>query len=100
VRSLASCQGALLLVDACQGIQAQTLSTYHAAQEAGIAIIPVVTKIDLPNAAVDDTVLSLATTFGLEPDDVIATSAKAGIGIEAVLDAIVAVSVMLLNAAV
>jgi GTP-binding protein LepA len=60
--------------------------------KAGIGIIPVVTKVDLPNAAVDDTILQLATTFSMEPDDVIATSAKAGIGIDAMLDAIVAVS--------
>ena len=92
IRSLASCQGALLLVDSTQGVQAQTLSTFHAAQRAGVCIVPVVTKIDMENAQAEDTILAVATTFNLDPEHVIATSAKTGEGVEAVLEAIVAVS--------
>lgn len=89
VKSLAACDGALLLVDASQGIQAQTLATYHAAKEAGLPAIPVLTKIDLPHADVDDVTLQVALTLGLEPEDVLATSAKSGVGIESVLPAVV-----------
>lgn len=89
MRSLASCQGAVLLVDSTKGIQAQTLSTYYAAEEAGLKIIPVVTKIDMPNAQIDDTILSIATTFNMEPEVVIATSARSGVGVTELLDAIV-----------
>ncbi|KAG5180728.1 GTP-binding protein lepa C-terminus-domain-containing protein [Tribonema minus] len=89
VRSLSSCQGALLLVDATQGVQAQTLTTFRAAQEAGIKVLPVVTKIDLPNAQVEDTIFSMAATFDLDPEHVLATSAKTGQGIDAVLETIV-----------
>ncbi|CAM9278328.1 unnamed protein product [Ascophyllum nodosum] len=82
VRSLSACQGALLLVDASQGVQAQTLSTAKAAQAAGLKLLPVVTKIDLPHANVEEAILSLAATFDLDPDDVIPTSAKTGEGIQ------------------
>ncbi|CAM9717234.1 unnamed protein product [Ectocarpus sp. 12 AP-2014] len=80
VRSLSACQGALLLVDATQGVQAQTLSTAKAAQAAGLKLVPVVTKIDLHHA--NDAILSVATTFDLDPDDVIPTSAKTGEGVD------------------
>lgn len=90
VRSLSACQGALLLVDSTQGVQAQTLSTAKAAAAAGLTLVPVVTKIDLPHANVDEAILSVATTFDLDPDDVIPTSAKTKLGIHEVLDAIVA----------
>ncbi|CAM9574843.1 unnamed protein product [Scytosiphon promiscuus] len=82
VRSLSACQGALLLVDATQGVQAQTLSTAKAAQAAGLKLVPVVTKIDLHHANVEDAILSVATTFDLDTDDVIPTSAKTGEGID------------------
>jgi elongation factor 4 len=88
-RSLASCQGALLLVDSSQSIQAQTLANHGKAKALGLTIIPVVTKIDLPNAQPEETALSMGTTFALDPDTVIMTSAKAKIGVDQVLHAIV-----------
>lgn len=88
-RSLASCQGALLLVDSAQSIQAQTLVNYEKATALGLQIIPVVTKIDLPSAQPQDAALAMGTTFNLDPMDVIMTSAKAGIGIREVLEAVV-----------
>ena len=88
-RSLASCQGALLLVDSSQSIQAQTLANHAKAKNLGLNIIPVVTKIDLPNAQPEDTAVSMGTTFDLDPDSVIMTSAKQNIGIKEVLEAII-----------
>lgn len=88
-RSLEAVEGALLLVDASQGIQAQTLANLHLAKEAGLAIIPVATKSDLPSADVPGTVASLAELVGVAEDQVIVTSAKARAGITEVLDAIV-----------
>ena len=88
-RSLASCQGALLLVDSSQSIQAQTLANHGKAKTLGLSIIPVVTKIDLPNALPDETALLMSTTFNIDPDCVIHTSAKKGIGIIQVLEAVV-----------
>jgi GTP-binding protein LepA len=88
-RSLAAVEGALLLVDASQGIQAQTLANLHIAKEAGLTIIPVATKSDLPAADVPGTIASLAELVGVPEDQVIVTSAKARQGITEVLDAIV-----------
>lgn len=88
-RSLATCQGALLLVDSSQRIQAQTLANHEKARVLGLKIIPVVTKIDLPNAQPEETALNMATTFMLEPDDCIMTSAKQNIGVLEVLRAVV-----------
>jgi GTP-binding protein LepA len=88
-RSLAACEGALLLVDSTQGIQAQTLATFRAASDAGLKIIPVITKVDLPHADPDHVALSIADTFGLDVEDVLLTSAKAGIGIEDVLPSVI-----------
>lgn len=88
-RSLASCQGALLLVDSSQSVQAQTLANHAKAKALGLQIVPVVTKIDLPNAQPEDTALSMGTTFSIDPESVIMTSAKAQIGIEDCLNAIV-----------
>jgi elongation factor 4 len=88
-RSLASCQGALLLVDSSQTIQAQTLSNHEKARVLGLSMIPVVTKIDLPNAQPEEAALNMGTTFGLDPDQVIMTSAKKGVGIKEVLEAVV-----------
>jgi len=88
-RSLACCEGALLLVDSTQSIQAQTLDTYGKAQALGLKIIPVVTKIDLPNADPVGAAIAMSATFGVDPDRVICTSAKKGEGIEEVLRAIV-----------
>ena len=88
-RSLASCQGALLLVDSSQSVQAQTLSNYKKARDLGLSLIPVVTKIDLPNAQPEETAKAMSTTFSLPLTDVIHTSAKQNIGITSVLEAIV-----------
>lgn len=88
-RSLASCQGALLLVDSTQNIQAQTLANHAKARALGLEIIPVVTKIDLPSAQPEESAIAMSTTFGLDPDTVIMTSAKANIGIREVLEAVV-----------
>lgn len=88
-RSLASCQGALLLVDSTQSIQAQTLSNHAKAKALGLGIIPVITKIDLPNAQPIDAALTMATTFHVDAEDVIMTSAKKSVGIHEVLQSII-----------
>ncbi|KAI0341647.1 GTP-binding protein lepa [Trametopsis cervina] len=88
-RSLAACQGALLLVDASQGVQAQSLSVYHAAKDRGLTIIPVLNKIDLPAAQPEIVAAQMQSTFGINPEDVLKISAKSGIGIDTVLRAII-----------
>jgi GTP-binding protein LepA len=88
-RSLAACEGALLVVDATQGIQAQTLSNYEKARELGLDILPVINKIDLPSADVDAVMLELMEVFGIEEDKIIAVSAKTGINVESLLEAVV-----------
>jgi len=87
-RSLAACEGALLVVDAAQGVEAQTVGNLHLAREAGLTIIPVVNKIDLPGAHPDEVALEVADLVGADPDDVLRTSARDGTGIDAVLEAI------------
>lgn len=88
-RSLAACEGALLLVDASQGVEAQTLANAYLAIEHGLEIIPVVNKIDLPAAEPERVAEELASVLGGSPDEIIAVSAKSGVGIEALLEAIV-----------
>lgn len=88
-RSLAACEGAVLLVDAAQGIQAQTLSNYYLAKEQGLTIIPVVNKIDLPNAQPEKAVKDLARLVGVDKNEIIKISAKLGTNVEKVLEAIV-----------
>ncbi|KAI8982841.1 GTP-binding protein lepa [Trametes punicea] len=88
-RSLAACQGALLLVDASQGVQAQSISVFHVAKEKGLTIIPVLNKIDLPAAQPEVVAQQMQSTFGINPADVIQISAKTGKGVEQVLDAII-----------
>ncbi|KAE9394104.1 translation factor GUF1, mitochondrial [Gymnopus androsaceus JB14] len=88
-RSLAACQGALLLVDASQGVQAQTISVFHIAKERGLTIIPVLNKIDLPAAQPELIAAQMQTTFGIDPADILSISAKTGKGVEAVLQAVV-----------
>ncbi|OGB73704.1 elongation factor 4 [candidate division Kazan bacterium RIFCSPHIGHO2_01_FULL_44_14] len=88
-RSLAAVEGALLVVDASQGIEAQTLANLHLAQEHHLTIIPVVNKIDLPAADPDRVIRELQSVIGIEPEDVILVSAKTGEGVEKILDAIV-----------
>ncbi|KAJ7632858.1 P-loop containing nucleoside triphosphate hydrolase protein [Roridomyces roridus] len=88
-RSMAACQGALLLVDASQGVQAQTISVFHIARERGLKIIPVLNKIDLPAAQPELLAAQMESTFGIDPAEIISISAKTGKGVDAVLKAIV-----------
>ncbi|MDD5167690.1 MAG: translation elongation factor 4 [Syntrophales bacterium] len=89
-RALASCEGVLLLIDAAQGVQAQTLANLYLAMEHDLTIIPVINKIDLPSADVERVIGQIDTELGLDPDEHLACSAKEGIGIEEILEAIVA----------
>jgi len=88
-RSLAACEGAILVVDASQGIQAQTLSNLFLALDAGLEIIPVLNKIDLPGAEPERRLEELVDLLGVDPDSVLMASAKEGIGIGPILDAVV-----------
>src|SRR5262245_65536472 len=88
-RSLAACEGAILVVDASQGIQAQTLSNLFLAMDAGLEIIPVLNKIDLPGAEPDRRKHEDHDLTGTDPDDILLVSAKEGIGIPELLEAIV-----------
>ncbi|MEU3148230.1 MULTISPECIES: translation elongation factor 4 [unclassified Streptomyces] len=89
-RSLAACEGTVLLVDAAQGIEAQTLANLYLAMENDLTIIPVLNKIDLPAAQPEKFAEELANLVGCEPDDVLKVSAKTGLGVEALLDRVVA----------
>ncbi len=88
-RSLASCEGALLVVDAAQGIEAQTLANLYLALENNLVLIPVVNKIDLPNADIAKVKKELMDLVGFEDSEIILTSAKTGEGVEELLEAIV-----------
>ncbi len=88
-RSLASCEGVLLLIDAAQGVQAQTLANLYLAMEHNLAIIPIINKIDLPSADIDRVLEEIDSELGLDPDTHIKCSAKEGIGIEEILEAII-----------
>ncbi|MEZ3161090.1 translation elongation factor 4 [Microbacterium sp. BWT-B31] len=88
-RSLAACEGAVLLVDAAQGIEAQTLANLYLALENDLTIIPVLNKIDLPAADPEKFALELANLIGGDPDDVLRVSGKTGMGVETLLDRIV-----------
>jgi GTP-binding protein LepA len=88
-RSLAACEGALLVVDAAQGVEAQTISNLYFAIEAGLEIIPVINKIDLPSAEVEKVAHQIIDLIGCNDADIIKVSAKANIGIDELLEAIV-----------
>ncbi len=88
-RSLAACEGAILVVDATQGVQAQTLSNLFLALEADLEIIPVINKIDLPGAEPDRRRDEIADLLGVDPDTVLLASAKEGLGIPEILEAVV-----------
>lgn len=88
-RSLAACEGAILVVDAAQGIEAQTLANLYLALESNLTIIPVINKIDLPNADVEKVSKELIDLIGFSKDEIILTSAKTGEGVKKLVDAIV-----------
>ena len=88
-RSLAACEGAILLVDATQGIEAQTLANFYLALENDLEVIPVINKIDLPNSDVEKVSAELMDTFGFTKQEIILTSAKTGQGVEELLDRII-----------
>jgi len=88
-RSLAACEGAILVVDASQGIQAQTLSNLFLALDAGLEIIPVLNKIDLPGAEPEQRKQEVHDLLGVDPDDILLVSAKEGLGIPELLEQIV-----------
>lgn len=89
-RSIAACEGALLVVDAAQGIEAQTISNLYLAIGQDLEIIPVINKIDLPSARIEEVRDEVCELIGCDPDDVILASAKEGIGVKDILDAVVA----------
>ncbi|MET9379194.1 translation elongation factor 4 [Streptomyces sp. NPDC003035] len=88
-RSLAACEGTVLLVDAAQGIEAQTLANLYLAMENDLTIVPVLNKIDLPAAQPEKFSEELANLIGCQPEDVLKVSAKTGLGVEALLDRVV-----------
>ncbi len=88
-RSLASCEGALLLVDASQGIEAQTMSNLYLALDNNLDVIPVINKIDIPNADIETVASDISELLGVEPDTILRASAKAGLGIQDILNTVV-----------
>ncbi|MDQ3008617.1 MAG: translation elongation factor 4 [bacterium] len=87
-RSLAACEGVLLVVDATQGIQAQTLSNFEKARDLGLKIIPVINKIDLPSADVDSVMLECMEAFEVDDQEMVAVSAKTGLNVEKLLEVV------------
>src|SRR5699024_3354485 len=88
-RSIAACEGALLIVDASQGIQAQTISNLYLALEHDLEIIPILNKMDLPGAMPEEVTDQIVDLIGGKAEDVIAASGKTGLGVDKILDAIV-----------
>ena len=88
-RSLAACEGALLVVDAAQGVEAQTLANTYLAVDAGLELVPVMNKIDLPSAEPERVAHEIGELLGEQPDEILRISAKTGEGVEEVLEAIV-----------
>jgi len=89
-RSLSACEGALLVVDASQGVEAQTVANCYTATELGVTVVPVLNKIDLPSAAPERVIQEIEDVIGIDATDAIMTSAKTGEGIEDVLEAVIA----------
>jgi GTP-binding protein LepA len=89
-RSLSACEGALLVVDASQGVEAQTVANCYTALDLGVEVVPVLNKIDLPNADLDNARSEIEDVIGIDATDAIACSAKTGIGIDEILETIVA----------
>src|SRR6058998_1448456 len=90
LRSLAACEGALLVVDASQGIEAQTLSNYLLAREQGLTVVGAINKVDLPVARPDDTALEIEHVTGIPAEAVVRISAKTGLGVEDLLEQLIA----------
>ncbi len=88
-RALAACEGAILIVDATQGIEAQTLANLYMALESDLVIIPVINKIDLPSADPDKTAKEISDLLGVDPDEIPRISAKEGWNVDQVLELIV-----------
>jgi GTP-binding protein LepA len=88
-RALAACEGALLLVDAAQGIQAQTISNLYLAIDNDLEIIPVINKIDMPGAMIEETKDQIIELIGCKPEDIMLASGKTGMGVDAILEQIV-----------
>ncbi|HEX6168914.1 MAG TPA: GTP-binding protein, partial [Chitinophagaceae bacterium] len=88
-RALAACEGCLLLVDATQGIQAQTISNLYLAIENDLEIIPIINKIDMDGAMVDEVTDQIVDLVGCKPESILLASARTGLGVPAILDAIV-----------
>jgi GTP-binding protein LepA len=88
-RSLKACEGAILLVDATQGVEAQTIANAYLAIDAGLEIIPAINKIDLPNAMLDETRLQIEEMLGLPAEDTLLVSGKTGVGVSELLEAVV-----------
>src|SRR5436190_12988342 len=88
-RSLAACEGAILLVDAAQGLEAQTLANYHLARDAGLTIIPALNKIDLPAADPEEVARELGVLLDVDPGDVLRVSAKTGQGVAELLRGVI-----------
>jgi len=88
-RSLKACEGAILVVDAVQGVEAQTLANAYLAIDSGLDIVPVINKIDLPNARVEEVKKQIKEIIGIDSDDVILASAKEGTGVQEILEAVV-----------
>tara|TARA_B100002052_G_scaffold65751_1_gene59001 strand:- start:34164 stop:35960 length:1797 start_codon:yes stop_codon:yes gene_type:complete len=88
-RSMAACEGAILVVDAAQGVEAQTVSNVYLAMESDLTIIPVLNKIDIPNANIDDSKKQIIDLIGCNEDDILLSSAKEGKGIDEILKAII-----------
>ncbi len=88
-RSLAAAEGALLVIDAAQGVEAQTVANVHLALDQGLEIIPVINKIDLPNASPERTKMELEEIIGINGDEAILTSAKQGVGVDEVMEAVI-----------
>ncbi|KAH8396438.1 hypothetical protein KR222_010353, partial [Zaprionus bogoriensis] len=88
-RSLAACDGVILLVDACHGVQAQTVANYHLAKQRELAVVPVLNKIDIKHANPDQVTKDMQLLFGIEPATVLRVSAKLGTGVAAVLDRVI-----------
>src|SRR4249919_3194042 len=89
-RSLAACEGALLVVDASQGVEAQTVANCYTAIEQGVEVVPVLNKIDLPSADPERVIAEIEDIIGIVADDAVRASAKTGEGVEDILDAVIA----------